>query len=92
MSRGPHLPPSWSDGVALTAADNVLLRHLPNRWRFPFAIQPTGQIHDACCDYETVESVNHDLFGRLHQLVETPYFRYHKVRIPSHPVSLERVL
>lgn len=41
--------------------------------------KPTGQIHDACCDYETVESVNHDLFGRLHQLVETPYFRYHKV-------------
>ncbi|GAA5993381.1 hypothetical protein JCM10908_002638 [Rhodotorula pacifica] len=41
--------------------------------------KPTGQIHDACCDYETVESVNHDLFGRLHQLVGAPYFRYHKV-------------
>lgn len=42
--------------------------------------QPTGQIHDACCDYETVESVNEDLFGRLHALVAEPYFRYHKVR------------
>ncbi|GAA6002909.1 ER oxidoreductin [Rhodotorula paludigena] len=41
--------------------------------------KPTGQIHDACCDYETVESVNEDLFGRLHELVATPYFRYHKV-------------
>ncbi|BGP33040.1 endoplasmic oxidoreductin-1 [Rhodotorula toruloides] len=41
--------------------------------------KPTGQIHDACCDYETVESVNEDLFGRLHELVAEPYFRYHKV-------------
>ncbi|KAK4334663.1 Endoplasmic oxidoreductin-1 [Rhodotorula toruloides] len=37
------------------------------------------KIHDACCDYETVESVNEDLFGRLHALVAEPYFRYHKV-------------
>lgn len=48
----------------------------------PRRCQPTGQIHDACCDYETVESVNEDLFGRLHELVATPYFRYHKVRRP----------
>ncbi|BGP25516.1 ERO1-like protein beta [Rhodotorula toruloides] len=41
--------------------------------------KPTGQIHDACCDYETVESANEDLFGRLHALVAQPYFRYHKV-------------
>ncbi|BGP41074.1 endoplasmic oxidoreductin-1 [Rhodotorula kratochvilovae] len=41
--------------------------------------KPTGQIHDACCDYETVESVNEELFGRLHELVADPYFRYHKV-------------
>ncbi|GAA5912698.1 hypothetical protein JCM8208_007734 [Rhodotorula glutinis] len=41
--------------------------------------KPTGQIHDACCDYETVEGVNEELFGRLHELVATPYFRYHKV-------------
>ncbi|GAA5824471.1 hypothetical protein JCM11251_000437 [Rhodosporidiobolus azoricus] len=41
--------------------------------------KPSGQIQDACCDFETVESVNHDLFERVHQLVATPYFRYHKV-------------
>ncbi|GAA5944516.1 hypothetical protein JCM1841_006465 [Sporobolomyces salmonicolor] len=41
--------------------------------------KPTGQIQDACCDYETVETVNQDLFDRLHRLVATPYFRYHKV-------------
>ncbi|GAA5871804.1 hypothetical protein JCM16303_000870 [Sporobolomyces ruberrimus] len=41
--------------------------------------KPTGQIQDACCDFETVENVNQDLFDRLHGLVSTPYFRYHKV-------------
>ncbi|BGP17089.1 hypothetical protein JCM10213_006881 [Rhodosporidiobolus nylandii] len=41
--------------------------------------RPSGQIQDACCDFETVEQVNHDLFGQLHALVATPYFRYHKV-------------
>ncbi|GAA5979726.1 hypothetical protein JCM11641_004066 [Rhodosporidiobolus odoratus] len=41
--------------------------------------KPSGQITDACCDFETAESVNHDLFGTLHDLVATPYFRYHKV-------------
>ncbi|GAA5854771.1 hypothetical protein JCM5353_006492 [Sporobolomyces roseus] len=41
--------------------------------------KPTGQIQDACCDFETVESVNNDLFQGLHRLVSTDYFRYHKV-------------
>ncbi|GAA5916766.1 hypothetical protein JCM6882_003052 [Rhodosporidiobolus microsporus] len=41
--------------------------------------KPSGQIQDACCDFETVESVNHELFERVHELVATPYFRYHKV-------------
>ncbi|GAA6034544.1 hypothetical protein JCM8097_005385 [Rhodosporidiobolus ruineniae] len=41
--------------------------------------KPSGQIQDACCDFETVETVNHDLFERVHELVATPYFRYHKV-------------
>ncbi|GAA6018256.1 hypothetical protein JCM10207_002887 [Rhodosporidiobolus poonsookiae] len=41
--------------------------------------KPSGQIQDACCDFETVESVNHDLFSKVHELVATPYFRYHKV-------------
>ncbi|CEQ41315.1 SPOSA6832_03046, partial [Sporobolomyces salmonicolor] len=34
--------------------------------------KPTGQIQDACCDYETVETVNQDLFDRLHRLDHLP--------------------
>ncbi|KDE06115.1 hypothetical protein MVLG_03532 [Microbotryum lychnidis-dioicae p1A1 Lamole] len=41
--------------------------------------KPSGLIDDACCDFETVESVNDDLYSSLHDIVSTPYFRYHKV-------------
>ncbi|PWN21240.1 endoplasmic oxidoreductin [Microstroma glucosiphilum] len=43
--------------------------------------RPTGQIHDACCDYETVEKrLNTPKFYQtLRELVETNYFRYYKV-------------
>ncbi|CAG8742038.1 14793_t:CDS:2, partial [Acaulospora colombiana] len=36
-------------------------------------------IETTLCNYETVESVNDDLFDVLHQLVQTPFFRYYKV-------------
>ncbi|ORY87524.1 hypothetical protein BCR35DRAFT_277447 [Leucosporidium creatinivorum] len=39
----------------------------------------SGEIQDACCDYATVEQTNNDLFAALHDIVATPYFRYHKV-------------
>ncbi|CAO1617843.1 unnamed protein product [Parajaminaea phylloscopi] len=43
--------------------------------------RPTGQIEDACCDYETVEkSLNTPRFYQtLVDLVKTNYFRYYKV-------------
>lgn len=40
---------------------------------------PLGPIETTLCNYETVESVNDDLFDQLHQLVATPFFRYYKV-------------
>ncbi|CAO1632289.1 unnamed protein product [Sympodiomycopsis kandeliae] len=43
--------------------------------------RPTGQIADACCDFETVEkSLNTPRFFKtLDELVKTNYFRYYKV-------------
>lgn len=41
--------------------------------------RPTGQIEDACCDYETVEDINGPFFDQLRELVQTQYFRYYKV-------------
>ncbi len=33
------------------------------------------------CDYETIESVNDDLFSNLSELVQQPFFRYFQVRL-----------
>lgn len=42
--------------------------------------KPTGPIDTTMCDYETVESVNGDLFSNIHELVKTPFFKYFQVR------------
>ncbi|KAG9220719.1 hypothetical protein CCMSSC00406_0003818 [Pleurotus cornucopiae] len=40
---------------------------------------PTGPIETTSCDYETVESVNVDLFANLKELVRLPFFKYFQV-------------
>ncbi|EEB87418.1 hypothetical protein MPER_15229, partial [Moniliophthora perniciosa FA553] len=42
-------------------------------------LKPTGPIDTTLCDYETVESVNQQLFQNLHELVQTPFFKYFQV-------------
>lgn len=42
-------------------------------------VQLTGPIETTMCDYETVESVNDELFSNLSELVEKPFFRYFQV-------------
>ncbi|KZT26702.1 endoplasmic oxidoreductin [Neolentinus lepideus HHB14362 ss-1] len=39
----------------------------------------TGPIETTLCDYETVESVNEELFTNLSELVKTPFFKYFRV-------------
>ncbi|KAF9568061.1 endoplasmic oxidoreductin [Agrocybe pediades] len=39
----------------------------------------TGPIETTMCDFETIESVNEELFGNLSELVEKPFFRYFQV-------------
>lgn len=49
-------------------------RHVP---RGEQLCRPTGQIHDACTDYESVEQVNDAfMFTKLDALRKTKYFRY----------------
>jgi len=40
------------------------------------------------CDYETIESVNKDLYHNLQQLVNTPFFKYFQVRGLSYSCRL----
>ncbi|KDR75235.1 hypothetical protein GALMADRAFT_249218 [Galerina marginata CBS 339.88] len=39
----------------------------------------TGPIETTMCDYETIESVNDELYGNLSDLVNMPFFRYFQV-------------
>ncbi|KNZ72927.1 Endoplasmic oxidoreductin-1 [Termitomyces sp. J132] len=41
--------------------------------------RPTGPIETTFCDYETLESVNDDLFSNLSDLVRLPFFKYFQV-------------
>lgn len=41
--------------------------------------QPSGPIEHTSCAYETIEQVNTELFPKIHELVEHPFFRYYKV-------------
>ncbi|KAJ1573599.1 hypothetical protein NDA11_007490 [Ustilago hordei] len=43
--------------------------------------RPTGQIEDASCDYETVETINSQFFDRLDALRTTNFFKYYKVNL-----------
>ncbi|WRT69753.1 uncharacterized protein IL334_006744 [Kwoniella shivajii] len=40
---------------------------------------PSGPIESTHCLYETVETLNHQLFPSLHDLVTYPFFRHYKV-------------
>jgi ERO1-like protein beta len=42
--------------------------------------QTTGPIETTTCDYETVESVNDELYHHLNGLVKTPFFKFFRVR------------
>lgn len=42
------------------------------------------------CDYESMESVNDVLYQELHELVQTPFFKYFRVRrlaVSSRPTA-----
>ncbi|KAI0051924.1 endoplasmic oxidoreductin [Auriscalpium vulgare] len=64
-------------GDALVRKDQVqkVLEHEPARTQ-TCEQTPTGPIETTMCDYETIESVNDDLYAQLHDLVATPFFKY----------------
>ncbi|KAF9433680.1 hypothetical protein BGZ76_009125 [Entomortierella beljakovae] len=48
----------------------------------PQCNNPSGLIGDSsCCDYETVGKLNVDFSGKLHEIVNMPFFRYFKVNL-----------
>ncbi|EGN99657.1 hypothetical protein SERLA73DRAFT_51799 [Serpula lacrymans var. lacrymans S7.3] len=58
-----------------------VLEHQPAKESFcQHAVRPqAGPIETTMCDYETIESVNSELYRNLHEVVHTPFFRYFQV-------------
>ncbi|KAI6157561.1 hypothetical protein BKA82DRAFT_4058590 [Pisolithus tinctorius] len=56
-----------------------VLEHEPVRGEPVCHHTMTGPIETTMCDYETIESVNEELYTNLHDLVQTPFFRYFQV-------------
>ncbi|KAG6903086.1 hypothetical protein C0995_006273 [Termitomyces sp. Mi166 len=54
--------------------DHQLVRHSECK-----NYRPTGPIETTLCDYETLESVNEELFSNLSDLVQLPFFKYFQV-------------
>ncbi|KAF5370868.1 hypothetical protein D9758_001902 [Tetrapyrgos nigripes] len=68
-----------SDSLVRKGQVQSVLEHQPVHLSECENVKPTGPIDTTLCDYETVESVNRDLFDNLHQLVQMPFFKYFQV-------------
>lgn len=67
-----------SDNPVIKDQVQSVLQHEPIK--VPTCKQiPTGPIETTLCDFETVESYNDELYNNLHELVETPFFKYWRV-------------
>jgi len=68
-------------GDALVRDDPVqnVLGHEPARVPPSCPQPPTGPIETTMCDYETIESINGELYDQLHELVQMPFFKYFRV-------------
>ncbi|KAF9263349.1 endoplasmic oxidoreductin [Marasmius fiardii PR-910] len=78
----------WTSALADSFLSNTLVRkdqlqsvleHQPVEASECKNTPPTGPIDATLCDYETVETVNRVLFKNLHELVQTPFFKYFQV-------------
>ncbi|PCH43784.1 endoplasmic oxidoreductin [Wolfiporia cocos MD-104 SS10] len=76
--RASQNPSFLSDTLVRTDQVQNVLKHKPAKE--PACQQYlTGPIETTLCDYESIESVNDELFEELHALVETPFFKYFRV-------------
>ncbi|KAI8089114.1 endoplasmic reticulum Oxidoreductin 1-domain-containing protein [Halteromyces radiatus] len=43
--------------------------------------KPNGLIKDTCCDYQSVESIQGDMFPKVEALVKSKFFKYYKLNL-----------
>ncbi|KAF9010509.1 endoplasmic oxidoreductin-1 [Cyathus striatus] len=65
-----------SDNLVRKGQVQNVLEHEPVKVPSCQQSELTGPIETTMCDYETIESVNEELFNNLSELVHTPFFKY----------------
>ncbi|KAI8886111.1 endoplasmic reticulum oxidoreductin 1 [Backusella circina FSU 941] len=68
--KGPVLQ---EDPAPVRFVEQVLSSNNPKDY-----CNPHGQIKDTCCDYQSIESIQGDVFGKLQELVKTRFFRHYR--------------
>ncbi|KAF8236586.1 endoplasmic oxidoreductin [Tricholoma matsutake] len=74
-----HATSFLSDTLLRKGQIQDVLEHHPAKHTECRNSKPTGPIETTMCDYETMESVNEELFNHLSELVRLPFFKYFRV-------------
>ncbi|KAI9478755.1 MAG: endoplasmic reticulum oxidoreductin 1 [Benjaminiella poitrasii] len=72
--KGPQRP--LQEPAPVKFVEDVLLNDDPANY-----CKPQGQIKDACCDYQSIESIQSDVFNKIQDLTRTKFFRHYRANL-----------
>lgn len=70
-AKGPQHP--LQEPAPVEFVETVLQNNAPKDY-----CNPQGQIKDTCCDYQSIEGIQSDVFEKIQDLVRTKFFRYYR--------------
>ncbi|KAI8987632.1 endoplasmic reticulum Oxidoreductin 1-domain-containing protein [Mycotypha africana] len=72
--KGPQRP--LQDPQPVNFVENILTSTNGNDY-----CNPQGQIRDTCCDYQSIETIQNDVFDKIQELVHSKFFRYYRANL-----------
>ncbi|KAI8071875.1 endoplasmic reticulum Oxidoreductin 1-domain-containing protein [Thamnidium elegans] len=69
--KGPQYPLQEPEPVKFVKS--ILTNNEPKDY-----CKPSGQIKDACCDYQSIETIQNDVYDKIQNLVKSKFFRYYR--------------
>ncbi|KAL9542379.1 hypothetical protein PS6_009820 [Mucor atramentarius] len=70
-AKGPQYP--LQEPAPVSFVENILSPNNANDY-----CNPQGQIRDTCCDYQSIETIQSDVFQKIQNLVHSKFFRYYR--------------
>ncbi|EPB84276.1 hypothetical protein HMPREF1544_08936 [Mucor circinelloides 1006PhL] len=70
-AKGPQHP--LQEPAPVSFVENILSPNSANDY-----CNPQGQIRDTCCDYQSIETIQSDVFQKIQNLVHSKFFRYYR--------------